>query len=335
MCATNQPGEAYGSIVVNTSQAIFFACIVCFLLSTSALFAGSATNQPPVVVITYPFDLTGLPFLSDVPIKVNAEDKDGSVIKVEFFAEILCAFDYFSGNHSNALMLSLGLVTNAPYKFTWTNASFQRGSCADVALLTAKATDDGGAQTISKPVAIGNAQAYTNPEIVSPRGGVYSAPATFDLVAHAWGNNGQEDPVEFYAGTNLVDSYAGTNLLGVVPEPPYILTVTNLPEGQYWIYMKFHPPSRGFDVSGPIFITVARLELTQAGIQPPGFFQFLVTGTVPRYLNLIYANVIEASTDLTNWLPISTNFALTNSYLFLDGEATNFSRRFYRVLLNP
>ena len=152
-------------------------------------------------------------------------------------------------------------------------------------------------------------------------------------MAHAWGYNGQEDPVEFYAGTNLVDSYAGTNLLGVVPEPPYILTVTNLPEGQYWIYMKFHPPPGYGFASGPIFITVARLELTQAEIQPPGSFQFLLTGTVPRYLDLIYANVIEASIDLTNWLAISTNFALSNSSLFLDAEATNFSRRFYRSQL--
>jgi hypothetical protein len=309
---------------------ISLAFVVYLFLSASALVDAAETNQPPTIVITYPFDLTGFPAVRDVPIKVNAEDKDGSVVKVEFFAEILNASDYFNGNHSNAFTLFLGVVTNAPYKFTWTNASVGGG---DVGLLTAKATDNGGAQTTSKPVAIASAQAYTNPEIVSPRGGVFSAPATFDLVAHAWGYNGQEDPVEFYAGTNLVDSYAGTNLLGVVPEPPYILTVTNLPEGQYWIYMKFHPPCCGFDVSGPIFITVARLELTQAGIQPPGSFQFLVTGTVPRYLNLIYANVIEASIDLTNWLAISTNVALTNSYLFLDTEATSFNRRFYRSQL--
>jgi hypothetical protein len=323
-----QPEEVDGTIVIKTSLSIFLVFVGCFFLSTTSLLAGSESNQPPSVAITYPLG-TGFPDGFDVPIKVNAEDKDGRVIKVEFFAKILLSGEYHQGNHSNAVTLFLGTVTNAPYKVTWTNASVDLSS---VALLTAKATDDGGAETISKPVVMGPQQAYTNPEIVSPRGGLFSAPATFDLVASAWGSSGQGDPVEFYAGTNLVDSYAGTNLLGVVPEPPYILTVTNLPEGQYWIYMKFHPGA-GRNASGPIFITVARLELTQAGIQPPGSFQFLVTGTVPRYLNLIYANVIEASIDLTNWLAISTNFALTNSFLFLDTEATNFSRRFYRSQL--
>jgi len=315
---------------IKINQTISLSFVFYFCLNASAVVDAAETNQPPTIVITYPFDKTEYPDNFDVPIKVNADDKDGSVFKVEFFAEILNGFEYLNGNHSNASTLFLGFITNAPYKLTWTNAML---GGSDVALLAAKATDNGGAQTTSSPVLIIPAQAYTNPEIVSPRGGVFSAPATFDLVASAWGFNGQEDPVEFYAGTNLVDSYAGTNLLGVVPEPPYILTVTNLPEGQYWIYMKFHPPCCGFDASGPIFITVARLELTQAEIQPPGSFQFLLTGTVPRYLDLIYANVIEASIDLTNWLAISTNVALTNSSLFLDAEATNFSRRFYRSQL--
>ena len=77
-------------------------------------------------------------------------------------------------------------------------------------------------------------------------------------------------------------------------------------------------------------ITVTRLELAKAEALPQRAFQFLVTGNVPGK-----ENVIEASTNLINWLPISTNLTQTNSYMFLDTEATNFSRRFYRVLLNP
>ena len=322
MYTATQSREVNWKMFVKINPTISLAFVVYFFLSASALVAASESNQPPVIVITYPFDRTGYPDGRDVPIKVNAEDKDGRVIKVEFFAEILIGSDYFNGNHSNAFTLFLGIVTNAPYKLTWTNASLDLSS---VALLTAKATDNGGAQTISKPVVMGPRQAYTNPEIVSPRGGVFSAPATFDLVASAWGYNGQEDPVEFYAGTNLVDSYAGTNLLGIVPEPPYILTVTNLPEGQYWIYMKFHPGA-GRNASGPIFITVTRLELAEAEALPQRAFQFLVTGNVPGK-----ENVIEASTNLINWLPISTNLTQTNSYMFLDTEATNFSRRFYPI----
>jgi hypothetical protein len=139
-------------------------------------------------------------------------------------------------------------------------------------------------------------------------------------VAHAWGFNGQADPVEFYAGTNL---------LGTVSEPPYILTVTNLPEGQYSIYLRFHPGGSPSETL-PFVITVTRLELSEAEALPQRAFQFLVTGNVPGK-----ENIIEASTNLINWLPISTNLAQTNSYMFLDTEATNFNQRFYRVHLNP
>ena len=42
--------------------------------------------------------------------------------------------------------------------------------------------------------------------------------------------------------------------------------------------------------------------------------------------------VLEASTDLFNWIPISTNTALTNFFNLVDPGASNFPRRFYRVL---
>jgi hypothetical protein len=300
------------------TAAVLLVLVACFFFSASALRAAFESNQPPVTVITYPFDMTAYPDGRDVPIRVDADDKDGSVVKVEFFAELLLAGDYVNGNHSNAFTLFLEFVTNAPYKLTWTNASIDLG---DVVILTAKATDNGGAQTTSGPVLISPAQAYENPYIVSPRPGtVFSGPAIFDLVAHAWGFNGQADPVEFYAGTNL---------LGTVSEPPYILTVTNLLEGQYSIYLRFHPGGSPSETL-PFVITVTRLELSEAEALPQRAFQFLVAGNVPGK-----ENIIEASTNLINWLPISTNVPQTNSYMFLDTEATNFNQRFYRVHLNP
>ena len=42
--------------------------------------------------------------------------------------------------------------------------------------------------------------------------------------------------------------------------------------------------------------------------------------------------VLEASTDLLNWIPISTNTASTNYFHLIDPNATNFPRRFYRIL---
>ena len=42
--------------------------------------------------------------------------------------------------------------------------------------------------------------------------------------------------------------------------------------------------------------------------------------------------VIEASTNLTDWTPISTNSGLTGSVVFTNSEAANLSQRFYRAM---
>jgi mono/diheme cytochrome c family protein len=42
--------------------------------------------------------------------------------------------------------------------------------------------------------------------------------------------------------------------------------------------------------------------------------------------------VLQASTNFTNWTPISTNTGLTNPIYLVDPAASNFPRRFYRVL---
>ena len=42
--------------------------------------------------------------------------------------------------------------------------------------------------------------------------------------------------------------------------------------------------------------------------------------------------VLQASTNLLNWTPVSTNTAATNAFILFDPAATNFPQRFYRVL---
>ncbi|MEI9863868.1 MAG: hypothetical protein WDN00_04820 [Limisphaerales bacterium] len=41
--------------------------------------------------------------------------------------------------------------------------------------------------------------------------------------------------------------------------------------------------------------------------------------------------VLQASTNLTDWTPLSTNLATTNYFNFFDPGASNFTKRFYRV----
>ncbi len=45
--------------------------------------------------------------------------------------------------------------------------------------------------------------------------------------------------------------------------------------------------------------------------------------------------VLQSSTNLTQWIPISTNTPSASPFYLSDPDATNFSRRFYRVLLQP
>jgi hypothetical protein len=57
-----------------------------------------------------------------------------------------------------------------------------------------------------------------------------------------------------------------------------------------------------------------------------GSFTFQVTGSPGSY-------VVQASSDLTTWAPVSTNSipAGSSSFTFSDNAATNYTRRFYRA----
>jgi hypothetical protein len=60
-----------------------------------------------------------------------------------------------------------------------------------------------------------------------------------------------------------------------------------------------------------------------------GQFKLLVSGDAgPDY-------TIQASTNLVNWVSLSTNNSAVLPFVFTDPSATNFRQRFYRVLLGP
>jgi hypothetical protein len=69
----------------------------------------------------------------------------------------------------------------------------------------------------------------------------------------------------------------------------------------------------------------ATFSIANSGVSVGGF-QFSLTGVVPGR-----TNVVEASTDLSTWTPISTNVSATNSLNVLDPDAANFGKRFYRA----
>lgn len=71
------------------------------------------------------------------------------------------------------------------------------------------------------------------------------------------------------------------------------------------------------------------VKLLAPGATTNGQFQFQFTGPVDRHL------AIYASTNLNDWLPISTRTLVGEPVGFTDAQATNFPRRFYVGALLP
>lgn len=87
---------------------------------------------PPSISITSPTEGAKLPSGGPVTITVNASDTDGSIAKVEFFADLN----------------KIGESSQSPFTLTWSNVANGKYT------LTAKATDNSGDSAISAPVRI-------------------------------------------------------------------------------------------------------------------------------------------------------------------------------------
>ena len=95
-------------------------------------FTAALPSVSPTVSISSPADGSKYTAPASISITANALDSDGTVSKVEFF-------------QGSTL---LGSVTGSPYSFTWNNVSAGNYS------LTARATDNSGAATMSSPVSV-------------------------------------------------------------------------------------------------------------------------------------------------------------------------------------
>jgi glucose/arabinose dehydrogenase/regulation of enolase protein 1 (concanavalin A-like superfamily) len=106
---------------------------LCTAVMDSVTVTGNPPgNNPPTVNITSPANGATFTAPANIPINATASDTDGTINKVEFY------------NGSNLI----GTDTSSPYGITWS------GVGAGTYSLTAKATDNGGASTISSPINI-------------------------------------------------------------------------------------------------------------------------------------------------------------------------------------
>src|SRR5713101_7300439 len=101
-------------------------------LQAATLVGNSSGNVPPTVSITSPTSNDHFTAPTNISITASAADSDGTVSLVEFFQGAA----------------KLGESTNSPYSLVWSNVG------AGSYTLTAQATDNLGAATVSAPVSI-------------------------------------------------------------------------------------------------------------------------------------------------------------------------------------
>jgi hypothetical protein len=161
------------------------------------------TNLPPVVNIISPKDGSVFYTPTNIMLVAKAADPDGSVTNVEFFAG---TNDLGPGSQVVLEPPGINGVTGPVFIFNWLNVPVGNFP------LTAVATDNGGASTVSPVVNISVLQnPVTNPppsvRIISPpNGSIFFAPVNIPLFAGVTFSGQASTQVQFFDGTNFIGS---------------------------------------------------------------------------------------------------------------------------------
>jgi len=196
--------------------------------SSSGIAVLVEENKAPIVSITSPLNNATYTEPATISIDALASDPDGTIYSVKFY------------NGTTYLRT----VFTSPYTYTLSNLP------AGTYSLTAKATDNNGAQTISA-VATVIVKALNKAPTVSittpSNNATYTAPATISINALASDQDGTIYSVKFYNGTTY---------LKTVFTSPYTYTLSNLPAGTYSLTAKATDNNGAQTISAPINITV-------------------------------------------------------------------------------
>jgi hypothetical protein len=148
------PGVATFSSAGATSTSVSFSQTGVYVLRLSAsdsIATSSAdialevlTNTPPVVSVTSPVSQSEFTVGQSIPVTVAAFDPDGQVVSVKIFAD----------------GIPLAELAAPPFNIAWTNAA------PGDHVLTATATDDGGATAVSSNVLISVAEVESGDFVV-------------------------------------------------------------------------------------------------------------------------------------------------------------------------
>lgn len=188
----------------------------------------NVTNLPPVVLIVSPADGSVFYTPTNIQLMAKATDPDGTVTNVEFFAG---STDLGPGVPLVLDPPGVNGITGVVYVYDWQNPSPTNYS------ITAVATDNGGASTVSSPVDISVLQGPPPPpnpysvRIISPpNGAVFFAPVDIPIFAYVTHpTNSYVGSVAFYDEGTYIGSgqpvslpmpVATTGSSGAVPPAP-------------------------------------------------------------------------------------------------------------------
>ncbi len=277
-------------------------------------------HQPPFVKIQWPSTntLSDSTFGYGTTIKIKAEvcDPDGSISAVQFY-----------------VMTNLvGVVTNPPYVVVWRAYEILPGS----PYLMAVAIDKQGRTTESDRVAFRLYDGATPKPIVkmvSPENGsMLTEPATFDFTAEVLAATSGIGAIDFYIGSNVVGRVDyGDQYLTATSPPLATVTITNLPQGEYDLYLRNR--ARDFNECRVCYVLTNHIEVGRLRAQSiPSLagepFQFEIETSFTNR-----PNVIERSSDLHQWTTIETNTPSTNRFSYLESASLSDRQQFYRVVV--
>ena len=306
--------------------------------AASDLDVGLAITRPPQVMMLSPPD--GSVFTSPVGISVSAlpVDPDGTIQRVDFY-EIHTA-------PGSGWPIPVGTLTNGPWNLVWNDGSTgnyplgirvidnlgaSTSSSNRIWVAVARPPNDDFAQRIVIPnlqtnTTVTGSNTWSTGETGEPYGRSsvwwsWTAPATGPLIIDTCGSfNGAY--LKVFTGSSISNLlFFGASAGSPCASLPFTATAG----------ATYHIAVEGGWAQGNIQLNLLTppsppLRLSHPDVQLDGTIRFDTLG-VPGQVS-----ILEASTNLTEWLPIATNEYTGNLLRFVDPRMQGFQRRFYRIL---
>lgn len=302
-------GGKYGSATANTGDIL--------RVKTNAITGIVASNNPPSSAIASPANGASFNAPASIAINANAADTDGTISKVEFYA--------------NGIPISTD--TSGPFSATWSNVP------AGSYILTARAFDNNGAVMESTGVAISVITDVTPPALSS----IQAANVNFTSAAISWATNEPANTQVVY-GTST--AYGSTTTLVAAYTSTHSQVLSNLLPGKLYNYqVRSRDPSgnlgqsANFTFTTPPDTTIPTVHFTAPVVGSDllyGPSGGLVSGTVNILANAsdnigvarvnFYVDGILVSSDATSPYSYSWNTRMVgDGFHYLNAQSVDSS----------